>query len=109
MIKKQPRESAFAKRVWKELDKIPNSFFTTIQQKTIRGLPDVIGCINGRFVALELKRSKAEANKKSGRIMLQKYVIGKIIESGGSGFFVNPDNLELVLAELMEISRNGQI
>lgn len=109
MTKKQPRESAFAKRVWKELDKIPNSWFTTIQQKSLRGLPDIIGCVNGTFVGLELKRNKAEMNKKSGRIMLQKYVIGKIIEAGGAGYFVDPDTLPIVMKCLMEISRSDQI
>lgn len=109
MTKKLPRESAFAKRVWKELDKIPNSYFSTIQQKAIRGLPDVIGCINGRFVALELKRSKAEASKKSGRIVLQKYIMEKITGSGGTGYFVEPLTLDIVIAKLMEISRNDQI
>lgn len=109
MKKREPRESAFAKQVWKRLDEIPNSWFTTVQQKSLRGLPDIIGCVNCTFVGLELKRNKAEMNKKSGRIMLQKYVMGKIIEAGGAGFFVNPDNLELVVVELMEISRSDQI
>lgn len=43
------------------------------------GIPDIIGCYKGRFVALELKRPDGK-----GRVSeLQKYHIEKINEAGG--------------------------
>lgn len=108
MIKKLPRESTFAKRVWKRLEEIPSSYFVTIQQKSIRGVPDLIGCVSGRFVALELKRSLAEARKNSGRILLQKYVMNNISSVDGFCSFVYPENLDEVIKKLMEISRSDQ-
>lgn len=70
----------------------------------IRGIPDIIICYKGRFVAWELKRSKYEANKKTGRIVLQRYVIGRIREAGGIADIIHPDNLEDKLNELISFS-----
>lgn len=44
----------------------------------IAGIPDIIGCYRGRFIAFEVKR---DANGELSR--LQIYMIGKIREAGG--------------------------
>jgi len=95
-----PREHAFQKRVKKELRSIPNCWHFTKEALSIRGLPDIIGIINGRFFAWELKRSKEEASKNTGRIVMQRHILSKIRLVGGIARIVHPDNLQECLEEL---------
>ena len=95
----------WTKRVKPLLSKIPCSVWERINDKSKRGIPDVIGCVNGCFVALELKRSHKESLKVSGRIVLQKYVISKYVKQGlGIGFIVHPDNLIYVYEEIIKLT-----
>lgn len=71
----------------------------TIQQASIRGTPDLLVSINGRFVALELKRSQTASVTE-----LQLYNIAKINESGGYATLVYPENLDVIMKELEEIA-----
>lgn len=43
----------------------------------IAGIPDIVGCYRGRFVALEAKRFGEKPTK------LQSYVMGEITRAGG--------------------------
>lgn len=52
------------------------------------GIPDLICCIGGKFVALELKSDTGKPTE------LQKYNIKKIKESGGIGLILYPDDFE---------------
>lgn len=72
----------------------------TKEALSLRGLPDIIGCYQGRFFAWELKRDKKEASKKTGRIVLQKHILGLIRKAGGIGEIVHPDNFQQKLKEL---------
>lgn len=63
-----------------ELTAIPKSFWFRPPTKTLRGIPDIIGCLNGHFIALELKLDRARADKT--REALQKYVLSKIEKAG---------------------------
>jgi hypothetical protein len=71
----------------------------TIQQTSIRGTPDLLLCVNGRFVGLELKRSQTAPATE-----LQLYNIGKINESGGYATLVYPENLDVVMKQLEDIA-----
>lgn len=44
------------------------------------GVPDIIGCINGRFVGIEVKRPGGVVSK------LQEYHIAQINKTGGAAF-----------------------
>ena len=55
---------------------------------TKRGIPDLIACVNGYFVGIEVK---AENGKPSD---LQLYNIKKIQESGGIGLVLYPKDFE---------------
>lgn len=55
---------------------------------TKNGIPDVLACINGYFVAVEVK---AENGKPSE---LQKYTVRKINEVGGCAMILYPDQYE---------------
>jgi hypothetical protein len=66
-----------------------------------RGWPDLVICYKGKFTAWELKKNKKEANKKSGRIILQQYTLRRIQDAGGIGEIVFPDNFEQKLKDLL--------
>lgn len=67
------------------------------------GIPDIIGCINGRLIALEIKSSRGKASD------LQKYKISLINDAGGYGVVVSPKNWEHVKEELIKISQGEWI
>ena len=52
------------------------------------GIPDLICCINGLFVAIEIKSEKGKVS------MLQDYNIEKIKENGGIAFVLRPSEFE---------------
>jgi hypothetical protein len=73
-----------------------------IQQVAMRGVPDRLGCIRGKFFALEIKTSKENADKKTGTTALQRYNVDKINRAGGFARFIYPENMEDVLRDLNE-------
>lgn len=53
------------------------------------GIPDLIGCVKGRFIGLEVKDPK---NKSYGATKLQLYIISLIKKAGGiSGVVTSPE------------------
>lgn len=52
------------------------------------GIPDLLCCVNGKFVAIEVKASKGKASE------LQLYNIKKIKESGGVAIVLYPKDFE---------------
>ena len=81
-------EPIFKEKVLEELREIKNSYWIKIQQVALKGVPDILGTINGRFIALELKIEGDKADK------LQEYVLQEIDKSGGIALVVNPSNFE---------------
>lgn len=83
-------EGQFQERVIKYLKSIDKCWYCKVWgggfQKS--GIPDLLCCINGKFVALELK---AENGKPSA---LQVYNIDKINKSGGLGYILYPSQFE---------------
>lgn len=61
-------ENRFKKQAMGAFKNIPHSWFFIKEAGSIRGIPDAIGIVSGRFVALELKKSLTDARKKTGRI-----------------------------------------
>lgn len=86
-MSKQP-ETIFKEQVQEDLKTLKNCWFVKVQQMVIRGIPDILACVNGVFVALELKKdSKARPDK------LQEYNIGKIRRTGkGIALVIHPKN-----------------
>ena len=101
---KAPKESVFQRKLLKRLRQIPNSWFVVKEAKSIRGLPDIIGIINGTFIGLECKRSLAEASHNTGRIVLQKKILRDIEKVGGYSALVYPENMEELLNDLTSMS-----
>lgn len=96
-------ETVFKERLRKKLNIIPHSWFVKIQLIAICGIPDFLGVVNGRFVALELKKDANEKPKK-----LQMKVMHEISRAGGLAFVVFPDNHLEVLKVLQHLS-SGEV
>ena len=88
-------ETQFGIKLDRRLKALDNCWFVNIQQVAIRGIPDRIGCLDGKFFALEMKR-----DGKAKRAKLQEYIVDKIKGAGGYAEFVYPENMEQVLKEL---------
>ena len=74
------------------LKSIPNLKFFLKESASIRGIPDIIGCCNGKFFALELKASEKEFRKRNPRKALQQYFQVQWEEVGAFVRFVYPEN-----------------
>ncbi len=100
-------ESQFQKKLCAKLDKFINDglplYYFVKEAKSIRGIPDLILCCNGHFVALELKRTQDEAEKTGGRIALQKYTLTRIQRAHGFGYLVYPENADETLKEIYNL------
>lgn len=93
-------ETRFTQKVRALLDeRLPGAYFVKIQQVALRGVPDLLGVVAGRFVALEIK---VGTNKPSA---LQSFVIEKIQKAGGYAVVLTPENLEEVMEELKWIHK----
>ena len=62
-------------------------FFANRMTKT--GIPDILACINGYFLAIEVKAQNGRPSE------LQKYNVRKIIEAGGYAIILYPQDWEL--------------
>jgi hypothetical protein len=88
-------ETQFKERFAPHLKCIPFSYWIKTQMMALLGIPDYLGCVQGRFVAIELKKDKKE---KLTRI--QRYVMDKIQEAGGLTFVAYPENMDSVIREI---------
>lgn len=92
-------ETKFKLKIRPELEALPHSWWVKTQMVAMRGIPDFLGCVNGLFIALELKVEGKEAEP------LQGWIIRKIIQAGGFGVVVTPKLWPDVHSYLNEISR----
>lgn len=97
-------EKKFQIAVRKDLDKIPNLYYFIKEAMSLRGISDIIGCLNGTFFALELKKDRTSTQAKSGRIVLQKYHIEKIKKAGGFGIITCPETWSKDLQDLKDFA-----
>ena len=97
-------ENKFKAKCLKQLRELPGTWWVIYNATQVRGIPDVIGCVWGRFVALEFKRAGAKKDK--SRETLQKYVASKIAQTGGVAFDrVDPANWDAVFDDIELLSR----
>jgi hypothetical protein len=83
------------------LEKIPNSFWESIQQVGISGTPDILGCICGIFVAIEIKTDEGVSS------VLQIYKRQRIVEAQGLALVIAPNNFEASIQFLENIAKEG--
>lgn len=63
------------------------------------GIPDIIACVNGHFVALEVKAESGHASE------LQKRNVRLIEESNGVALIVYPKDFESLKKQLIDLSK----
>jgi hypothetical protein len=98
-------ESTFEKKCINELRKLPFSYWPDkTEASSVRGQPDRIGCVCGFYIAIEFKRTKGDANKKTGRIVLQRKILEEIALTGGYGFIAHPDNWDSIYNRIQVIA-----
>lgn len=61
------------------------------------GIPDIITCVNGHFVGIEVKSDRGRASE------LQKYEVKKINESNGIGIILYPADFEKFKEKMLEL------
>lgn len=82
------------------LKNLPKCWFFKVHGGSIfqvAGIPDIIGVINGKFIALELKAEKGKPSE------LQVRTLKLINNAGGYGKLVYPSNWEEVKQALKEL------
>jgi len=77
-------ETAFKEKVLKDLKYFKTAYYLKTQERSRRGVPDIIGCINGKFFALELKTNTGKLDS------LQVHILGKIRVSQGFALVTQP-------------------
>lgn len=92
------KETLFRRKADKLFESIPGIWLESIQQKSIRGTPDKLGCLKGFFIAIEYKTTTG------GLAALQLYKLNKIRDAGGLAFKVDESNLESIYNFLLSLS-----
>lgn len=87
-------ETRFKEKVLAELKKIPGIWFVKTQERTTRGIPDILICACGHFIAWELKTMTGRLDK------LQEYNLSQIRKAGGFSHVITPDILQFHLDAL---------
>ena len=74
------RESRLSRKILKELRQHGGFWFKVWgSEHMMAGLPDLIGCYKGRFVAFEVKHPETRSNTSDRQV----YVMGKIHDAEG--------------------------
>lgn len=102
----QQHETKFKKRIRPLLDSLDRSWWVKTQMVALLGIPDFLGCVNGHFVALELKRGDRGSRYANEATKLQAWVLQKIKAAGGFVFVVTPENWDEIYPLLQQISKN---
>lgn len=78
---------------------LTNSTYFPIQQMSMVGHPDFMGCVRGTFVGLELKSLDGRLGK------LQEYNLKKIEDTGGIAIVADPNNWEEAAHNLSQLDK----
>ncbi len=96
-------ETKFKIKVQTVLKKIPEVWVVKIQQLALRGIPDMLICYKGNFLAWELK---VPPNKLKAR-SLQAHNLESIRNAGGIARVVTPCTLSEAIEEMLCLSQNS--
>ncbi len=98
------KETKFKEKIRPDLEAVPLSVWIKTKEKSLRGVPDFMACINGWAVVIELKTD--EKNSKVDK--LQEWRLRKWRFAGAKTYVLRPSNAEEVLAELHQLSKGGR-
>ena len=76
------KEAHYQKLILKYINSIGHAF--KVSDGGRKGIPDVVGCINGKFIAVEVKTPEAYSKKDNNTSDLQRYHIDKIHAAKGA-------------------------
>lgn len=95
-------EKIFENEIKKFLNSLPNTWYFKYWAGPYSksGIPDIIACVNGHFVGIEVKGSSGHASE------LQKRNIRLIRESNGYACIVYPKDFERLKKELNELCKD---
>lgn len=96
-------ETLFKVKVMDHLKKMENVWFVKIQQMSICGTPDLLICVRGVFVALELKKDDKEKPTK-----LQQYNLDEIERCGGIAMVASPQNWNYIYYVLRKLNEGAR-
>lgn len=82
------------------LKTLKNTKYFSIQQKSISGTPDILLCMNGKFVALELKKDGLSKISE-----LQKYNLSEVTRTKGTSFLAFPEIWDVIKGYLQALDR----
>lgn len=99
----QKAETNFKVRVKAFLKTLPNTWHVKIQQVGLRGTPDLLCCVNGVFVAIELKASRTAPLDR-----LQAHTLKQIKKAGGTALVAFPENWPVVQEALKTAWQCGE-
>lgn len=99
--KTKTSEYAFQKRVLEDLKKLDIYVVKTVRSNR-NGVPDILMCINGRFIGLELKRDGEKPDP------IQNHHLKLIRESGGVGLWTCPKTWNDVYAMIYDLKHSNK-
>jgi hypothetical protein len=92
--KDSPYEAAIQNKILLYLNNQPGTWAVKFPAVLQRGLPDIVGCVHGRFMGLEVKRPGRDVTP------LQAVTLAKIRRAGGlTAVAHNVEEVKTVLAE----------
>ena len=91
-------ETRFKRKIRPQLERLPFSWWVKVQQVAIAGTPDFLGCIRGKFVAIELKVGSGKLSK------LQTYNLDRIFSARGLALVATPENWPKIYDSLKLLS-----
>jgi hypothetical protein len=92
-------ETLFKQRVLKDLDKIKGCWVLKTQERARHGVPDLLICLRGKFVAIELKIDGEYPTP------LQDEILERIQAASGTAFFTTPTLWKTHQAMLQELAQ----
>ncbi len=80
------KEATLTRKILELFRQLPNSWFERVEQTSINGTPDILGCVEGQMVAIEVKTNKGRLSR------LQLHKLNCIRNAGGLALVLNEDN-----------------
>lgn len=93
-------EKVFENKIKKFLKTLPNTWFFKFWAGPFSqaGIPDIIACVNGKFVALEVKAEGGQPSE------LQKRTVRLINQCGGYASIVYPKDFEKLQEDIKKLT-----
>jgi hypothetical protein len=91
-------ETAFKNKVLKDLNRLPRTWVLKTQERSRRGVPDLLLSISGLFIAIELKDEGKEPTE------LQAAVLKRIRKTEAIAFHADPISWKLQFKQLRELA-----